>query len=74
MVLSFEAWKRALFASSGTASVPVRNLGEFVLEVLWRDGCEPTIAALLDYVQSGIHPAYQARRAAASLPKAPLLR
>ena len=37
-----------------------------MLELFWKDGCEPTIAALLDYAQSGLHPRYEARREAKS--------
>jgi hypothetical protein len=61
MTLSFEDWKQLLLHSSGSASAPVRKLGDYVLELFWRDGCEPSISALLNYAQTGLHPAHQAR-------------
>jgi hypothetical protein len=29
-------------------------MGDFVLELFWRDGCEPTVSPLLDYSQAGL--------------------
>jgi hypothetical protein len=55
--LPFAAWKRELFESAGSASAPVVKIGDYVLELFWRDGCEPTITALLDYAQAGLRPA-----------------
>jgi hypothetical protein len=54
MPLPFEDWKSRLFSSAGCASPSVRQLGDFVLELFWRDGCEPTIGAMLDYAQAGL--------------------
>jgi hypothetical protein len=62
MPLLYPQWRRKLLASAGTVSLEVEALGEFVLEYLWRDGCEPSITALLHYVQDGLHPTYEARR------------
>jgi hypothetical protein len=60
MPLPFYTWKRTLLESAGSASSPVVGMGDFVLELFWRDGCEPTLSALLDYAQSGLHPVYEA--------------
>jgi hypothetical protein len=72
MLLSFADWKRTLFDSSGTAMTQVRNLGDYVLMLFWRDGCEPSLSGLLDYAQTGLHPAYEAQSPRNS-PQAPLL-
>jgi hypothetical protein len=64
MTTVYPDWKRQLLTSAGTAGLDVEALGEFILEYLHRDGCEPTIAALLQYVQSGLHPSYEARKPA----------
>jgi hypothetical protein len=40
----------------------VEALGEFILEYLHRDGCDPTMKALLEYVQNGLHPTFEARK------------
>jgi len=29
-------------------------MGDFVLGLFWRDGCEPTVVAMLDYAQAGL--------------------
>jgi len=50
---AFLDWELALYASCGSASPDVRRLG-VVLELLYKDGCEPTMAALLDYAQVGL--------------------
>ena len=50
----FYDWKQRLLRSAGSASPSVQQLGEVVLELFWRDGCEPTMAAMLDYAQSGL--------------------
>jgi hypothetical protein len=63
MPLSYADWKRKLIQSSGTVSTSVILLGDRVLELFWRDGCEPSISGLLDYAQSGLHPVHQARSA-----------
>ena len=57
----FQDWKRRLLLSAGTASPAVSGLGDLVLEVFFRQGCEPTLAALLDYAESGLHPRYETR-------------
>lgn len=68
--IPFVDWKRKLLQSSGSASPPVAQIGDYVLELFWRDGCEPTIAALLDYAQSGLRPASQAAPATRPAPRA----
>ncbi len=52
----FEDWKRQLLRSAGDVQLtsPILRLGDFVLELFWRDGCEPTVGALLDYAQGGL--------------------
>jgi hypothetical protein len=63
MPLLYRDWRAQLLLSAGTASSAVEKaLGDFVLEYLWRIGCEPTMTALLGYVQNGLHPTYEARR------------
>ena len=59
---NYTEWKRKLLLSAGTSGMDVEGLGEFILEYLHRDGCEPTMKALLEYVQSGLHPTYEARK------------
>lgn len=54
MGFTFDDWKQRLFESAGTSSPPIRALGDFVLELFWKDGCEPTMLALLDYAQAGL--------------------
>jgi hypothetical protein len=65
----FVAWKRDLLLSAGSASAAVGRIGDYVLELFWRDGCEPTIGALLDYAQSGLRPAPQAAFATRLTPR-----
>jgi hypothetical protein len=50
----FGDWKQQLLNSAGDASSPVRRMGDYVLELLWKDGCEPTMTALMDYAQAGL--------------------
>lgn len=52
--LNFDGWKFALLNSAGSASPAVLRLGDYVLELFWRDGCEPTVSALLHYAESGL--------------------
>ena len=54
MTLTFDHWKQRLLESAGTASQSVRHLGDYVLELFWKDGCEPTMQAMLDYAQAGL--------------------
>jgi hypothetical protein len=54
MALAFSDWKRALVLSAGSASDAVTQLGDFVLRLFWEDGCEPTLAAFMDYAQAGL--------------------
>ena len=54
MPIAFDEWKRSLLESAGSASPPVLRLGDYVLELFWKDGCEPTVAAMLDYAQAGL--------------------
>jgi hypothetical protein len=68
--IPFVTWKRKLLLSAGSASSPVAQIGDYVLELFWRDGCEPTIAALLDYAQSGLRPTVQAAVATRLTPRA----
>jgi hypothetical protein len=53
-MLTFHDWKLHLLRSAGCASPAVRQIGEHVLELFWKDGCEPTMTALLDYAQAGL--------------------
>ena len=52
--MPFDDWKGQLISSAGDAGLPVRRLGDYVLELFWRDGCEPTLAGLFDYAQAGL--------------------
>jgi hypothetical protein len=61
MSLPFDLWKLHLLESAGDASPPVRQLGDYVLELFWRDGCEPTMTAMLDYAQGGLCDRYDIR-------------
>ena len=61
-ISAFEDWKRDLLTAAGTASPAVSAMGDSVLELFYRDGCEPTIFDLLGYAQAGLHPAYEARK------------
>lgn len=54
MATAFDDWKQRLLVSAGSASPPVSRLGDYVLELFWQDGCEPTVAAMLDYAQAGL--------------------
>jgi hypothetical protein len=54
MPTAFDVWKRELLESAGSAHAAVCQLGDYVLELFWKDGCEPTMCALLDYAQSGL--------------------
>lgn len=62
MLFLYPEWKRKLLAAAGTSRADVERIGDFVLELFWRDGCEPNVSALLDYAQSGLHPTYEARK------------
>jgi hypothetical protein len=53
-MLGFDDWKQRLLSSAGDASPPVRRMGDYVLQLLWKDGCEPTMTALMDYAQAGL--------------------
>jgi hypothetical protein len=66
--LSFYEWKARLLDSARTALLTsaVGAMGDRVLELFWRDGMEPSLAAFLDYAQSGLHPVHQARSAKVS--------
>jgi hypothetical protein len=61
MPLAFALWKLHLLESAGDASPPVLQLGDYVLELFWRDGCEPTLSAMLDYAQGGLCGRYDIR-------------
>lgn len=52
--MNFDGWKFALLHSAGSASPAVLRLGDHVLELFWRDGCEPTMGALLHYAETGL--------------------
>lgn len=54
MFTAFDDWKQRLLTSAGSASAPVLLLGDYVLELFFNDGCEPTVAAMLDYAQAGL--------------------
>jgi hypothetical protein len=51
---AFYDWKLQLVSSAGSTSSPILQLGDRVLELFWRDGCEPNMSALLDYAQAGL--------------------
>ncbi len=53
---AFNDWKQRLLDSAGSvaAAAPVRRLGDFVLELFWKDGCEPTMSGLLEYAEAGL--------------------
>jgi hypothetical protein len=71
MATPFDDWKQRLFDSAGCASPSVRNLGDYVLELFWKDGCEPTVAALMDYAQAGLCGHVNVRVAAEALRVSP---
>jgi hypothetical protein len=54
MPTAYADWKTQLLKSVGSVSPDVKRMGDYVLELLWRDGCEPTMGALLDYAQAGL--------------------
>lgn len=54
MLLTFSNWKQSLLESAGSAGPAVRRMGDFVLQLFWKEGCEPTMAGLLDYAQAGL--------------------
>jgi len=64
----FDDWKLKLLLSAGDASPPVLHLGDHVLELFWKDGCEPTLTALLDYSQAGLCQHYDIHAHANSRP------
>jgi hypothetical protein len=54
MSTPYADWKTQLLNSVGSVSPDVKRMGDYVLELLWRDGCEPTMSALLNYAQAGL--------------------
>ena len=68
MIQSFVAWKLSLLASAGSASRFIEQLGDRVLQLFWSDGCEPTMAAMLDYAQAGLCRGYSYRASSSLLP------
>ena len=53
-MLAFDDWKQQLLDDAGSSGPPVRMLGDYVLELFWKDGCEPTVSGLLYYAESGL--------------------
>jgi len=52
---AFAVWKQELLEhSSHCGSQPIRQLGDYVLELFWSEGCDPTLAAFLHYAQKGL--------------------
>jgi hypothetical protein len=68
MIQSFVAWKLSLLAAAGSVSPSIAQLGDRVLELLHKDGCEPTMSALLEYVQAGLCRGYSYRASSSLLP------
>jgi hypothetical protein len=58
MTVTFDDWKYLLLQSAGSASPPVLQMGDYVLELFWKDGCEPTMTAMMDYAQNGLCRSY----------------
>lgn len=54
MPLAFDDWKKRLLDAAGCTSPAVRQLGDYVLELFWKDGCEPTMHGLMEYAQAGL--------------------
>ena len=75
MPLLFDDWKRQLLLSAGNVCLqsPILLMGDYVLELFWKDGCEPTVTALLDYAQAGLSRKYnvEVSRARSYRPSAP---
>jgi hypothetical protein len=63
MSKAFDAWKSSLITSAGGVCLAsaVTNLGDPVLECFRREGCEPTIAALMEYAIAGLSKKYDIR-------------
>jgi hypothetical protein len=58
----FQEWKRDLMRSAGAAAPVVEKaMGDPILEVYFRRGCEPTLFHLLTYAADQLHPAPDAR-------------
>jgi hypothetical protein len=57
---AFEAWKSKLITSAGGVCLAsaVTNLGDPILECFRREGCEPTITALMEYAIAGLSKRY----------------
>lgn len=53
-LIPFDRWKLALLKSAGSAGPAVLLMGEGILELFYRDGCEPTMASLLRYAEIGL--------------------
>lgn len=68
MPLAFYDWKYKLLQSVGSASPAILALGDYVLELFWKDGCEPTHEAMLDYAQTGLCKSYNVNVAEAISP------
>jgi hypothetical protein len=73
--LAFEKWKYRLLANAGDASPAVLRNGELILELLYRDGCEPTMDALMGYAQAELCRRHQIhavnRESSARVPDSP---
>jgi hypothetical protein len=50
----FDAWKQDLLVSAGDASPYVCRMGDSILDLLWKDGCDSTMTGLMGYVIQGL--------------------
>lgn len=65
MSKAFDTWKNSLITSAGGICLAsaVLNIGDNVLELFYREGMEPTIAALMEYAQAGLTKRHEIRAA-----------
>ena len=63
MSKAFDTWKNSLVTSAGGVQLAsaVTNMTDPVLECFRREGCEPTIAALMEYAIAGLSKRYAIR-------------
>jgi len=60
---AFNEWKSKLVRSAGGIFLAsaVLKIGDHVLELFYREGMEPTIAALMEYAQAGLSKRHEIR-------------
>ncbi len=65
MSKAFDTWKSQLVTSAGGVqlSAAVLNIGDNVLELFYREGMDPTMAALMEYAQAGLSKRHEIRAA-----------